>query len=193
MPEDRKGVPGGARVKNSSLSERVIDKLLSEDMLGIPDRLKKDYLEPRLIDLAYDLTIAAVGMIFHRERRGGYDRRDERRGYRENSGGQNDYSRFSDQRTPARTNTRPSYDYGTIIFATRDGALDALDYLKRTCDQYHQVSVGALYWKANLTSNRYSDEYWGWTDLSMLDDRDVKPSEDGYIIDLPPVQRIRTR
>ena len=196
MAEEKRGVDGGARLQRKRLSEQVVDRLLSDDMLGIPSRLKTEYLEPRLMDLGYDLLIATIGMIFRRDPRGrgsSGGRRDDRYYRDDRDSHRNDYSRYSDTRTPARSNTRPSYDYGTIIFGTRAGAEDALDWLKRTCEQYKQVSVGGLYWKANLTSNRYSDEYWGWTDLSRVTRDDIIPVEDGYSIDLPPVEKIRTR
>lgn len=186
--------PGGAYKKKTPLSERIVNKLLSDDMMGIPDRLKEEFLYPRLEDLGYELVLALVGMVFHREPRGGYSRRRERDRYRDDDY-RRDYSRYSDSdRVPARSNRRPSYDFGTIIFRDREGAKYALDCLKEDCEHYGQVAVSVLYETARLSGNGYTDNYYGWTDLRDVDDRDIHPTaEGGYVIDLPPVEKIRTR
>ena len=186
--------PGSAYKVKKSFSERFMDKLLSDDMIGIPDRLKEEFLLPRLEDLGYELVMAAVGMAFHRDPRGGYSRRRNDR-YRDDDY-RRDYSRLSDSdRVPARSNRRPSYDFGTIIFRDREGAKYALDCLKDDADHYGQVAVAVLYETARLSGNGYTDNYYGWTkqDLEDVDDRDIHVTSEGYVIDLPPVVKIRTR
>lgn len=194
-PEHRpneRGVPGGAYRKKQPLSERIIDKLLGDDMMSIPDRLVDEFLMPRLGELGYDLTVAAVNMAFKREgrgrgsRRGGYRERDD--DYRE------DYSRYSERDRP-RSTRRPSYDFDStsVEFRSRDGALDALDYMQWRCDKYRRASVADFLGKARISS-RYTDNNFGWTDLSRLSEDNILPGEEGgWVIDLPPVEDIRNR
>lgn len=188
-----RGVPGGAYRKKVKMSERIVDALLEDDMMMIPERLVDELLWPRLIDLGYDLVIAAVGMAFRREPRGGYRRsggsRERDRDWREE-----DYSRFSERpSSSSRRPKRPSYEYQEVQFRSREGALDAMDYISWYCEKYDQCPVAILYEKAGLSAS-WTDHKYGWRDLSMLTEDDILPGEDGgWVIDLPPVESIRIR
>lgn len=190
--EDKEPVAYKKKKPKQPLSERVINRLLSDDMMGIPDRLREEFLYPRLEDLGYELAVALVGMLFHREPRGGYSRRDRER--RRDDDYRKDYSRMSESdRVPARSNRRPSYDLEQIIFRTRKAAEEALDEVKDVCDKYDRVTVARFYEAAHLSSNGYTDNYYGWTDLSRVDYNDIVPVDGGYMIDMPPAVKIGTR
>lgn len=188
-----RGVPGGAVKKKQKLSEKLVDWLLGDEMLVIPDRLRDEFLIPRLEDLGYDLLLAAIGMAFRREPRGGYRRSG---GYRERERDryEEDYSKYSDRPSGgSRRPRRPSYEYHEVEFREREGAQDAMYYIRDYCAQYTQCPVAVLYEKAGLSAVP-TDWYYGWEDLSMLTEDDILPGEDGgWVIDLPPIKRVRTR
>lgn len=188
-----RGVPGGAYKKKPKLSERLLDTILGDDMMTIPDRIVEDILWPRIVDLGYDMVIAAVSMAFGREPRGGY-RRSGGSSSRDRDRYEEDYSRYSDRpSSSSRRPKRPSYEYQEIEFRSRDGALDAMDYIIWYCEKYDQCPVAILYEKAGLSAS-WTDHKYGWKDLSMLSEDDVLPGDDGgWVIDLPPIESIRVR
>lgn len=187
---------GGAIRKRRSLGRKLMDRIFSDDPIGVSERVKNEVIWPGLKDLGYNVLQSAISMMFWGEVRGGYSRRGSSRnvrgGYRDEYEDYNGYSR-DDRRDRGRGNRRDdrrsSYDYGEIIFNSKGRAEDALDYLRACIEQYDHATVGQLNERAELSS-KYTDWYYGWYDLRNAT---VYPTAEGWVLDLPPAEPVRTR
>lgn len=179
----------GSRTKKT-FGRKFLDKMLSNDPIGVSERVKNEVIWPGLKDLGYNILMSAISMAFWGEVRGNYSRNGGRGGTR--SDRYTDYSGYSRNdsrpRVPDRRNT-PSYDYGEIIFATRRDAEEALDHLIWCINKYNQAAVADLNEKAELSS-KYTDRYYGWYDLRNAA---VIGTSEGWILDLPPCEPLRTQ
>lgn len=181
--------------KKTSLGRKILDTFLSDDPLLVSERVKNEVIKPGLRDLGYNIMQTGLSMLFYPDGRGAPPRVGGPRGGRNER--YEDYTRYSDNRGSGRIpgssgrsrDSRPSYDYGEIIFATRGRAADALDHLLWCLERYNQASVADLNEAADLSS-KYTDYYYGWYDLRGAD---IRGTAEGYVLDLPPVETIRTR
>ena len=196
---ERKGAgngSGGAIRKRRSLGRKLMDRIFSDDPIGVSERVKNEVVWPGLKDLGYNVLQSAISMMFWGEVRGGYGGRGSSRnirgGYRD---GYEDYSGYSrddrrdHDRGRRRDDRRASYDYGEIIFNSKGRAEDALDYLSDLIKQYGHATVADLNERAELSS-KYTDRYYGWYDLRNAT---VYPTPDGWMLDLPPTEAVSTR
>lgn len=182
-----------AERKKTSFGRKILDTFLSDDPLLVSERVKNEVIKPGLRDLGYNIMQTGLSMLFYPDGRGAphSGMRNSRNEHYE------DYTRYSDNRGSGRMpgsdrgrrDSRPSYDYGEIIFATYGRAKDALDHLMWCLDRYKQASVADLNEAADLSS-KYTDYYYGWYDLRGADIHGVS---EGFVLDLPPVETIRTR
>ena len=183
----------GAVRKKTSFGRKILDTFLSDDPRIVTERVKNEVIKPGLRDLGYNVMQTALSMMFYPDGKGapagrfGRSNRNER---------YEDYTRYSDNRSSGRVpgasgghNSRPSYDYGEIVFVSYRRAKDALDHLMWCLDKYNQASVADLNEGADLSS-KYTDYYYGWYDLRGSD---IRSTSEGYVLDLPPVESIRTR
>lgn len=174
--------------KKKSFGRKLMDKFFSDDPIGVSERVKNEIIWPGLKELSYEIFMSTVSMLFWGEVRGTGRGRPGNRNLRNDR--YEDYGRYSDSRGRTQSNLnshRSSYDYGEIIFQSQKAARDALSCLRNNIDKYGRTSVADLNEAAELSSN-YTDQYHGWYDLRNAD---VYPTPDGWIIDLPPTERLR--
>ena len=180
----------GAVRKKRSIKRKILDKFFGDDPVAVSERVKNEVMLPGLKDLGYNILMSALSMAFWGEVRGGYTRPS---GRSSRDGRYEDYTRYSDSRSRAPASnmrsSRPSYDYGEIIFASQRKAQEALDHLDWCIERYHQASVADLNEAAELSS-KYTDRYYGWFDLRGAS---IHPTSEGWVLDLPPAEPIRTQ
>lgn len=80
-----------------------------------------------------------------------------------------------------RRNPSESRVVWNIILTTRELAEKALDAMLGRIDGFGQVSIYDYYQLVGVTGN-FTDEKYGWFDLTKVD---IKPSGEGYSLDLP--------
>lgn len=175
--------------KKKNIGRKLMDKLFSEDPVGVSEQVKSEVIWPGLKELGYNIFMYTISMVFWGEVRGSFSRPGGK-SFRDD--GYKDYGRYSE--SPGRYNSRdirnrrPSYDYGEIIFQSREAALYALNHLQKCIEKYDRASVADLNEAAELSST-YTDQYHGWYDLRNAG---VYATADGWVIDLPPTDRLRT-
>jgi hypothetical protein len=81
---------------------------------------------------------------------------------------------------------RAQHDFNDVILATRGDAMDVLDRMMELVKVYGQATVADFYDLVGITS-QFTDNEWGWYDLSRADIRHVRG---GYLISLPRTQPI---
>lgn len=186
--KERADIDKSAIRKKKSIGRKLMDRLFSDDPIRASERVKNEVIWPGLKELGYNILMSGLSMMFWGEVRGGYSRPGSRSQRNERY---EDYSRYSDssggRERPNYGSRRPSYDYGEIIFRTKEGADGALKHLRWCIDRYGQASVADLNGEAELSS-KYTDHYYGWFDLR---NSGVYPTPEGWVIDLPPTEPIK--
>lgn len=97
----------------------------------------------------------------------------------------NRYSQPTSQREQSRTLTRrarASHDFQDIILATRAEAEAVIDALYDLVNKYDQATVADLYGLVGIPAE-FTDENWGWRDISRLGQGPKRVSE-GYWLPL---------
>ena len=77
--------------------------------------------------------------------------------------------------------SRATHNFDEIVIGTRAEAIEVIDQLYSLLAQYELVSVADLYNMIGITP-AFTDERWGWVNLSGSD---VTRVRDGYLLDLP--------
>jgi len=73
---------------------------------------------------------------------------------------------------------------GEILLVSKADADRVLETMSELIDRYDAVSVADLYSLLGHPTN-YIDNNWGWTELVFAN---VLQTQDGWMLDLPPVQ-----
>ena len=83
-------------------------------------------------------------------------------------------------------------DYRDIVFASEDGARDAIRKLKTRAHQYNSASVADYKDILQITSD-FQENYWGWSkeEIDRLAERGPRRVNGGFMLDLPEVHDIR--
>ena len=82
--------------------------------------------------------------------------------------------------------TIDKFDIIEPIFATRRDAEEILNYMGDLIDEYGFVTVADFYDLVGVSGN-YTDNKYGWTDISNAEIVRVK---DGYMIKLPKIRKL---
>lgn len=80
-------------------------------------------------------------------------------------------------------------DIPEMILGSRREAEDVLDGLSRMIEKYNAATVSDLYELVDI-SGRFTDQKWGWTDLSKAVVNRVK---EGYLLILPKPESLAKR
>lgn len=133
---------------------------------------------PSLKDMAYEaVTEGANRMIYKESTRSRAAAPRSRRG-RTNYNSISKGPRFS-----KRDQNMMSFD--RLTFDTRAEAQQVLDDLYSAMSQYGVITVAEFYDTAGFTSNRFTDENWGW--ISLRGSRVIRVNE-GFAVQLPDPQ-----
>lgn len=182
--DKRPQLHGKAARKKRSLGKRFGDTFLSEDRGDVGGYLIFDVLIPAAKDTLTDLVSRGLEMLLYGEARGSYKRSSGGR-----RTGHTDYSKYSrnEARRPQTTSrARKTLDFDDIVFDSRADAEKVLDYIIGRLEDYGVVTVADFYDAAEITGD-YTDNKWGWFDLS---DAYVKRGRDGFVIILPRPEQL---
>lgn len=166
-----KVIAGQAKTKKKSGMSKFIGGLVADETHNIKTYLFKDVVIPTIKKTITDV----VDMILY----GGSKRSSSRSiasrvSYR---------SYYDEPRTTRRDEPRTvqGYSYDDVILETRGDAEEVLDKLNEIIDTYQIASVADLYDLVGISGN-YTDNKYGWTNLSSAD---VVRTRDGYQLKLP--------
>jgi len=180
-------VSGEATSRKKSLGRRLREVFIGGDTKSVVNYVFSDVLMPQ----AKDMVVEAISQGFEKLIYG--DSRSGRRyGTRPPTGpGPTNYTRYAvrgnnpigrqgheDRRPTASVRTQ---DIDDILLATRVEAETVVDRMYDLLREYEAVSIADLHSLVGWSSS-YTDQKWGWTDLTGTDVRRVR---DGYILVLP--------
>jgi hypothetical protein len=184
-----KVIEGGVVRRKKPLGTRLPETFFGGDTKGVFEYVIADVLIPAWQDMVADAVTEGIQrMVFGESRpvnrRVGH-RPDPRTGPN-NATNYNRYSRREEPRPTLSRRARATHDFDEIVLPTRSEALDVISHLEMIIDRYEATSVKDLYDLVGEDAN-YTDEKWGWTDLSSATVRRVS---NGYVLSLPKTEAL---
>lgn len=190
LPEKKveKVISGSAKREKKGKMQKAVDAFLSNDVGNIKSYIVTDILVPAAKKAISDIVREGTDIV-----RDGTDVILYGKNGRSRKGStlashvsywkcsSDDMRRSRDVRD-ARSVSQTGYNYDDIIFETRGDAESVLDAMNDIIAQYGMVTVADLYDLADISSNNYAANKYGWTDIHWCRPMRVR---DGYVLKLP--------
>ena len=172
-----KVISGSAKPKKKGEMQKFADVFISEDVGNVKSYILMDVLVPAIKKAISDIVTNGIDIILYGE---------TGRTRKASSGTKVSYGKYYDREPDRRRDrsisSRGGYDYDDIVFETRGDAEKVLDSMNDIISQYGVVSVLDLYDLADVSTDNYAANKYGWTDISGCKAIRVR---DGYILKLP--------
>lgn len=175
----------GDVVRRKTPIGRRLFKNLGSDAQSVREFMFGDVMIPAARDMIAEALIGSVEMTIFGDRAPGTRRR-ARGGP---IGHHTNYQRYSSPTGRPRDETRrdisrrarSTHSFDEIVIPGRAEAEEVLDRLDDMCARFECASVADLYELCGISGN-YTDDKWGWTDVSTATTSRVKG---GYLLNLP--------
>lgn len=174
-----KKVIAKAKVQKKSAIKEALRTFFAQDLPEIAEHLVIDVAIPAAKNAITDMVTQGIQQLLYgevdprRRSSSGYtsysssSRSDRSRSYYE--------SRRSERREPRQPKPTNVED---LVFDTRGDAVDVIEYVAESIDQYGQVSVADLMSSVGIQP-RYTDERWGWTTTDAFEIRQIR---EGWLV-----------
>ena len=173
-----KVISGSAKSKKKGEMQKFADVFISEDVGNVKSYIFMEVLVPAVKKAISDIVTNGVDMILYGETR-----------QKKNTTTKVSYGKYygnsgeQERRSSSyRQSGRIGFDYDEIIFETRGDAESVLDAMNEIISQYGVVSVGDLYDLADVSTDNFAVNKYGWTDIAGCKAVRVR---DGYVLKLP--------
>ena len=174
-----KVISGSAKSKKKGEMQKFADVFITEDVGNVKNYIFMEVLVPAVKKAISDIVTNGVDMILYGETRQKKNSNTTKVSYGKYYGN----SREQEQRSSSyRQSGRTGFDYDEIIFETRGDAESVLDAMNEIISQYGVVSVGDLYDLADVSTDNFAVNKYGWTDIAGCKAVRVR---DGYVLKLP--------
>jgi hypothetical protein len=169
-----KVITGDVKKVKKNEFKKLADIFVSEDVHNVKSYIFLDILVPAIKKAISDIVTNGINMILYGETIGSN---------KNSTASKISYRNYYEQNDRVISNrVRGAYDYDDIVIPNRVDAENVLFRMDELIANYGVASVGDLYDLVGITSNNYTDNYYGWTDF-----RGAKaiPVRDGYLLKLP--------
>ena len=177
LPEKKveKVITGVAKTRKRSETRKLADIFISEDIANVKSYVLMDVLVPAIKKAISDIVTNGIDMILYGE---------TGRNRKQSPASKISYGGFYDKPSERRnySRARSALDYDDILFDNRGDAEAVLSALEDIISQFNVASVGDLYDLAQISTNNYTVNKYGWTDLHTAS---VVRVRDGYMLKLP--------
>ena len=181
IPERKVGkvVSGIVKPKKKGNIQKFADIFISEDVSSVKSYILLEVLVPAIKKAISDIVTNGIDMILYGET--------GRTRNKSSTASKVSYQRYYDRTDEQRrdysiSSVRNGFDYDELIFPTRGDAEAVLDAMNEIISQYGVVSIMDLYDLADISTDNYQLNRYGWTDISGCKPIRVR---DGYILKLP--------
>lgn len=171
-----KVVTGSVTTRRKPLSKKFADVFLSSDMEDVKSYIVFDVIIPGIKDAIFD----TISILLYGDARSGSSKRNSNQTYVSYSGYSSPKTKPKQSASRSRRD-RTVTDIQDIIFESRGEAEEVLGNLVDFIVDYGVATVADLYDLVGITGP-FTDNKYGWTDLSMAT---VVRVRDGYLINLP--------
>ena len=178
-----KVVKGTTTTRKKSELQKVADVFIYEDVSKVKNYILMDVLVPAIKKGLYDIVTGGADMILYGGSGGGNNRS-------ERSGSKVSYISYDkkyrnlrdEPRDSQSVRTRTGIDYDDIVFNNRGDAERVLASMDAALDQYDFITINDMYDLADITSNNYMLDKYGWTNIRSAE---VVRVREGYVIKMP--------
>ena len=172
-----KKVVAKAKVMKKSRVKEALRTFFAQDLPEIAEHLVVDVAIPAAKNAITDMVTQGIQQLLYGE----VDRRRPTAGYTSYSSSSRSSYRGSNYR-PRERDREPRQQKPTsvddLVFDTRGEAVDVIEYVAETIEQYGQVSVADLMSSVGIQP-RYTDERWGWTTTDAFELRQIR---EGWLV-----------
>lgn len=172
-----KKVVAKAKVVKKSRIKEALRTFFAQDLPEIAEHLVVDVAIPAAKNAITDMVTQGIQQLLYGE----VDRRRPNAGYTSYSSSSRSSYRSSNYR-PRERDREPRQQKPTsvddLVFDTRGEAVDVIEYIAETIEQYGQVSVADLMSSVGIQP-RYTDERWGWTTTDAFELRQIR---EGWLV-----------
>lgn len=174
-----KKVIAKAKVQKRSSIKEALRTFFVQDLPEIAEHLVVDVAIPAAKNAITDMVTQGIQQLLYGE----VDpRRRSTSGYTSYSRSSRDYSgrAYYESRRPERREPRQQKPTNVedLVFDTRGDAVDVIEYIAETIEEYGQVSVADLMSSVGIQP-RYTDERWGWTTTDAFELRQIR---EGWLV-----------
>lgn len=174
-----KKVIAKAKVQKKSAIKEALRTFFVQDLPDIAEHLVIDVAIPAAKNAITDMVTQGIQQLLYGE----VDpRRRPTSGYtsyssssRNNRG--NAYYRPRDTQRREQRQSKPT-NVEDLVFDTRGEAVDVIEYIAESIEEYGQVSVADLMSSVGIQP-RYTDERWGWTTTDAFEIRQIR---EGWLV-----------
>lgn len=177
LPE--KKVIAKAKLQKKSAIKKALQAFFTQDLPEIAEHLVIDVAIPAAKNAITDMVTQGIQQLLYGE----VDpRRRPTSGYTSySSSSRSDRGRahYESRRIERHEPRQPKpTNVEDLVFDTRGDAVDAIEYIAETIEQYGQVSVADLMSSVGIQP-RYTDERWGWTTTDAFEIRQIR---EGWLV-----------
>lgn len=174
-----KKVIAKAKVPKKSAIKEALRTFFAQDLPEIAEHLVIDVAIPAAKNAITDMVTQGIQQLLYGE----VDpRRRPASGYTSYSSSScSDRSRgyYESRRTERHEPRHPKpTNVEDLVFDTRGDAVDVIEFIAESIDQYGQVSVADLMSSVGIQP-RYTDERWGWTTIDAFKIRQIR---EGWLV-----------
>lgn len=172
-----KKVIAKAKVQKKSAIKEALRTFFAQDLPEIAEHLVVNVAIPAAKNAITDIVTQGIQQLLY----GQVDRRRPTTGYTSYSSssrasyGSSNYRPRERDRAPHQPKPTSVDD---LVFDTRGEAVDVIEYIADTIEQYGQVSVADLMSSVGIQP-RYTDERWGWTSTDAFELRQIR---EGWLV-----------
>ena len=169
-----KVVSGQVQIREKKGLNKLASIFISDDVKNVKSYAIEDVLIPSIKKAVVDIIKNGAEMIFY-----------GRSGRPRSTADRISYNRIYDDRDRRRDDeprSRARFSYDDITVSDKGEAEAVLDRLCETVREYGAARVADLYDLLGVTSDNYTDNDYGWTNLRNAR---VVRVRDGYAFDLP--------
>lgn len=181
-----KKVIAKAKVQKKSAIKEALRTFFVQDLPEIAEHLVVDVAIPAAKNAITDMVTQGIQQLLYGEVKtrptSGYT--SYSRSSRDYSGRAYYESRRTEWREPRQSKPTNVED---LVFDTRGDAVDVIEYIAETIEEYGQVSVADLMSSVGIQP-RYTDERWGWTTTDAFELRQIR---EGWLVSADRPQPIK--
>lgn len=177
-----KVVSESVSIKKKTGVSKFADVFISEDVENVKSYILLEVLLPSIKKAISDIVTNGIDILLY-----GESGRSKKPSTASKVSYRSCYERGNDRRDAVSTRVRNSFDYDDLVFKTRGDAEAVLSAMDEAIDKYGVVSVGDLYDLAEVSTNNYMINEYGWTNIRSASVIRIK---DGYMIKLPKAMPI---
>lgn len=174
-----KKVIAKAKVQKKSAIKEALRTFFAQDLPEIAEHLVIDVAIPAAKNAITDMVTQGIQQLLYgevdpkRRSTSGYT------SYSNSSRSDRGRAYYETRRTERREPRQPKpTNVEDLVFDTRGDAVDVIEYVADSIEQYGQVSVADLMSSVGIQP-RYTDERWGWTTTDAFEIRQIR---EGWLV-----------